>query len=136
MDNKHSLKSKNSAALFSIIVGIILILSGLFIQIPGGALTTYESLDGDYTESYVFDKKYSSIDEYVGGDAYNFIIGASLVAGKISGTIVAKTICIVGGLMCVCFGMALDVVLKNHIPSGVNTVVETVKDIEANLPDM
>lgn len=90
-----------------IIFGIFLILVGLFIQIPGGALTTYEYLDGDKTDFYVFDDKYSSIDEYVGGDAYNFIIGASLVAGKISGTMTTKTIFIVSGILCLCLGITL-----------------------------
>lgn len=100
------------AHLCPIIIGVILILAGLIIQIPGGALTTYESLDGVSTHGYVFDNKYSSIDEYVGGDAYNYIIGASLVAGKTAGAMAAKAICIVGGVMCFCFGMTLMMMPK------------------------
>lgn len=66
-----------------IIIGILLVLIGLIIRVPGGALTTYKSLDGESAGGYyAFDNRYSSIDEYVGGDAYNYIIGASLVAGK------------------------------------------------------
>ncbi|MBQ7914641.1 MAG: hypothetical protein IJZ28_02540 [Clostridia bacterium] len=98
---------KKKAYICPIIIGIILILVGLFIQVPGGALTTFESLDGDSADHYVFDDRYSSIDEYVGGDAYNYIIGASLVAGKISGTMTTKTICIVGGTLCLCAGITL-----------------------------
>lgn len=87
-----------------IIIGILLVLIGLIIRVPGGALTTYKSLDGESAGGYyAFDNRYSSIDEYVGGDAYNYIIGASLVAGKTAGVIAAKAISIVGGAICFCF---------------------------------
>ena len=102
------------AYLCPIFIGIVLILAGLIIQIPGGVLTTYKSLDGDSTNLYVFDNKYSSIDEYVGGDAYNYIIGASLVAGKTAGAIAAKAISMVGGTMCICLGITLMMLQKNR----------------------
>ena len=102
----------NEAYMCPIIIGIFLILVGLFIQVPGGALTTYKFLDGDKAEDYVFDDKYSSIDEYVGGDAYNYIIGASLVAGEISGVITAKAIFVVGGTLCLCLGITLKMLQK------------------------
>ena len=97
-----------------LILGIALILIGLIVQIPGGALTTYESLNSDSADNYVFDNKYSSIDEYVGGDAYNYIIGASLVAGKMAGTITAKVVLIVGGIICLCFGLTFLVQSKKE----------------------
>ena len=90
-----------------LIVGIALVSFGVCVEIPGGALTTYESLDGVDTDNYAFDNKYSSIDEYVGGDAYNYIIGAALVSGKISGAMTSKAIYIVGGFICVCIGFAV-----------------------------
>lgn len=62
---------RNYAYVCPIIIGVILILVGLLIRIPGGALTTYEILDGEKTEYSIFDDRYSAIDEYVGGDAYN-----------------------------------------------------------------
>ena len=63
-----------------IIIGILLVLIGLIIRVPGGALTTYKSLDGESAGGYyAFDNRYSSIDEYVGGDAYNYIIGTETV---------------------------------------------------------
>ena len=108
-------KNPNKAYLCAVIVGVILVLAGFMIQMPGGALTTYENLDGVSTEYYVFDNKYSSIDEYVGGDAYNYIIGASLVAGKISGAMTAKAICFVAGAICICFGMILFMLMKKDI---------------------
>ncbi len=93
-------------AIAPIIIGIILIIIGIIIRLPGGALTTREDRDGDSTDYYVFDDKYSSIDEYVGGDAYNYIIGASLVAGKLAGAMAMRAIFIVGGCICCCIGFA------------------------------
>jgi uncharacterized membrane protein len=99
--------SKKNAWIVPVIIGAVLVLVGFCMKMPGGALTTYGSLDGESTEYYTFDDTYSAIDEYVGGDAYNYIIGASLVAGKIAGTMTTKAICIVGGFMCIAFGVAL-----------------------------
>ena len=130
---KEKLAKQYNAYLCPIVVGIILILVGLIIQIPGGALTTYKSLDGYKTENYVFDNKYSSIDEYVGGDAYNYIIGASLVAGKISGAMTAKAVFIVGGSLCLCLGITLmmlqkkKVIMENSPPNNTKSTVDTNK---------
>ena len=93
--------------LIPVIVGIALIALGFIVRIPGGQLTTFKILDGETSEhNYAFDNKYSAIDEYVGGDAYNYIIGASLVGSKITGVMSAKAILVVGGLICFSFGMA------------------------------
>lgn len=135
-------KLKEKAYLVTIVLGAVLILVGIILQVPGGALTTYESLDGDLTNSYVFDNKYSSIDEYVGGDAYNYIIGATLVSGKMGGIIVAKAICIVGGLLCICFGLimnkmeekVLELVKEKQTELNVIPTKDLVQDIEENLP--
>lgn len=120
--NKSFIKSKSNkktgrtkAYICPIIIGVVLILVGIFIQVPGGVLTTYEFLDGDKTHSYVFDDKYTAIDEYIVGDAYNYIIGASLIAGKISGTMTTKAIFIVSGILCLCFGITLKLLSKNDI---------------------
>ena len=98
------------AAIFPIILGIAFIVVGLFIPVPGGALTTYSWMDGERAETFEFDNRYSVIDEYVGGDAYNYIIGASLVAGKISGYIAGKAAFLVAGALCVCFGIMMTVI--------------------------
>ncbi len=92
MENK-----KRGAALAVIIVGIALIAVGLIIAVPGDRLTTYESLGGS--------DGYSYIREYVGGDAYNYIMGASLVAGHISGAMTMKTIFIAVGALVACMGL-------------------------------
>lgn len=88
---------KRGAALAVIIVGIALIAVGLIIAVPGDRLTTYESLGGS--------DGYSYIREYVGGDAYNYIMGASLVAGHISGTMTMKAVFIAVGALVACMGL-------------------------------
>lgn len=99
---------QRKAFLCPLIFGIVLIIIGCSIKLPGTALTTYGSLDGETCDSeYYLGDRYSAVDEYVGGDAYNYIIGASLVAGKISGTITAKAVCIVAGILCVCVGCTM-----------------------------
>ena len=66
------MNKKKYAFLCPIIFGVIFIIIGFCIQVPGGALTTYSSLDGHKVDGshYNFSDKYSTIDEYVGGDAY------------------------------------------------------------------
>lgn len=72
------------------IIGLVLFIVGLFTKIPNKELTTYSGLSG----------KYSVIEEYVGGDAYNYIIGASLVGGEIAGAKTQKVVFIsVGSLI-------------------------------------
>lgn len=99
-----------------IIIGVLLLAIGLTIPVPGGVLTTYKFMDGERTTSYVFDDKYSSIDEYVGGDAYNYIIGASLIGGKMAGMISAKAVAMVGGAICICFGVTLMMLEQGKNP--------------------
>lgn len=110
---KRKLNARN-AWLCPVLAGIILIIAGLLIQIPGGALTTFGTLDGDKASNYEFDDKYSAIDEYVGGDAYNYIIGAALVAGKTAGAMAAKSICMVGGVVLLCAGLTLMLLGKKE----------------------
>ena len=153
------MKLKGNAFVCPIIFGIVMILIGFSIRVPGGALTTYSSLNGTKTEEgedyFSFDNKYSTIDEYVGGDAYNYEIGASLVAGKTAGAMTSRSIFIVGGLICICFGVTLmmsqngDKVVLNedrakkenennspvgisieHKNKGVSQDVELKKDVE------
>lgn len=80
---------------FIIFVGIVLLCIGLFMRIPGKELTT-NSFMGD---------EYSVIEEYVGGDAYNYIIGAALVGGEIAGAMTQKAIYIGIGLLIICIGL-------------------------------
>ena len=116
--------NKKNAHVYLMIIGLVLILASLVIQIPGGALTTYQSLNGDKANYYSFDNKYSTIDEYVGGDAYNYIIGACLVAGKTAGAMASKAIFFVGGAICCGFSITIKALRKEdasvYVPAADN----------------
>ncbi|MCF0110877.1 MAG: hypothetical protein HUJ58_03175, partial [Erysipelotrichaceae bacterium] len=85
------------------IVGAALICVGLFIRVPGTALTTHSDMDGKKVMGLTF----STIDEYVGGDAYNYIIGASLVGGRIAGARAERSIYISAGAIIIAMGLYL-----------------------------
>ena len=114
MENK-----KRGAALAVIIVGIALIAVGLIIAVPGDRLTTYESLGGS--------DGYSYIREYVGGDAYNYIMGASLVAGHISGAMTMKAVFIAVGALVACIGLLALVFIADQ-PKPAAHFAETFAD--------
>ena len=97
---------KHTTALVVIAAGIILITAGLMIAVPGDYLTTYERLGGS--------NGYSYIREYVGGDAYNYITGASLVAGHISGTMAMKAVFITVGVLVTCMGLLAFAFIANQ----------------------
>ena len=133
------MKLKNNEFLCPVVFGIIMIIIGFCIRIPGGVLTTYSSLDGEKVEEnyYSFDNAYSAIDEYVGGDAYNYEIGASLVAGKTAGAMASRSIFIVGGLMCICFGFTLMLLQKkgNIVMNNISMAVGNEETASVNLSD-
>lgn len=87
-------KTGRAAGVFTIVVGILLVLTGVIIKIPADELSTY---------SFMADEC-SIIEEYVGGDAYNYIIGAALVSGHIAGAEIQKAIFISVGLLLICAG--------------------------------
>lgn len=80
-------------------VGIVLLISGLGVKIPS-----------DYISSY-------SMKEYVGGDAYNFIIEACLRGGRIAGAMVTKGLNISIGLLIACMS-ALKVKIVKPEPEA------------------
>lgn len=88
---------RRTASILVIAIGVAFVAIGLLIAVPGDHLTTYRSLAGEAGYSY--------IEEYVGGDAYNYIIGASLVAGHIAGTLTMKAVFVVGGALASCIGL-------------------------------
>lgn len=97
-------------------IGLLLVCIGLFMPVPSKELTTY---------SFMADEGYSVIEEYVGGDAYNYIIGASLVGGEIAGAKVQKAIYTVAGLFLICTGMVLsDLSKKSDSRQEIQIVTE------------
>jgi len=111
------MKTKKYIGIFVIIVGIILFVVGLFIPTPGEKLSTY---------SFQTSPEYSQIEEYVGGDAYNYIIGASLVGGKIAGTIAMKGVFIGVGVLIACIGL---IYMIHNAPNATGYQEESVNQI-------
>ena len=68
---------KRALGILGIIVTVVFLYFGITIKVPD-----------KYIKSYGTDK----MTEYVGGDAYNFIIEASLRGGEIAGAMTAKAI--------------------------------------------
>ena len=95
------MKSQKLVVTVILLAGVALLIVGLTLQVPGTYLTTYASLDGAAIDGDTA----SSIREYVGGDAYNYIIGASLVGAKISGLITAKAVYTAVGVLVICLGL-------------------------------
>ena len=95
---------RKGIAIFILICGIALCCAGIFTKIPNDKLTTYSFLE----------KEYSVIEEYVGGDAYNYIIGASIVGGKIAGATAQRAIFISSGVILICAGVILLSISKNE----------------------
>lgn len=70
---------RKNIAIIGIVVGIIFIILGIMTKIPG---------------DYIY-----NLTEYVGGDAYNYIIESSIRAGKISGAMTQRAVYIAVGVM-------------------------------------
>ena len=120
---------KKKISISVIVIGAILFIVGLFTQIPSKELTTYELLDD----------KYSVIEEYVGGDAYNYIIGASLVGGEIAGAKTQKAVFISVGLLIICLGLCLLAFSKedtNEVTLRETAENEIISDTEVNETDV
>ena len=97
VDRKQKRTTNSSTTAYIVIaIGMVLVCIGLLLQVPSKELTTY---------SFLGDSDYSVIEEYVGGDAYNYIIGAALVAGEIAGVMIQKAVFISIGLLIVCIGL-------------------------------
>lgn len=101
--------NRSTTAYIVIAIGIVLVCIGLLLQVPSKELTTYSILE---------DSGYSVIEEYVGGDAYNYIIGAALVAGEIAGVMIQKAVFVSIGLLIVCIGM-LKCTRRDDVTSNV-----------------
>lgn len=88
---------KKTYSIIIISIGVILIFMGLFKSVPSKQLTD-SSILKDSVE-------YSYIKKYVGGDAYNYIIGSNLVGAEITGTIISKAIYLSSGSIILSLGL-------------------------------
>jgi len=105
------LKNMRKVFVFILITGIVLFLLGLFLNVPNTYLRTYGEENNP---------NYSLIEEYVGGDAYNFIIGASLVGAQITGSLTQKAIFICFGIFFICASIAAICFINTLLPSMLN----------------
>lgn len=87
-----------------IIVASIIILVGVFFPVKKKHISYYSYSSDGY-------------EEYVGGDAYNYIIEASLRGGQIAGQIAMKSVFIVGGAILL-FGSAAGTVVCRKSEKG------------------
>ena len=71
--------SKRGVSVIGIIIAVILFIAGIFTEVPSKLIEPYNLTDNGY-------------EEYVGGDAYNYQIEASLRGGVIAGTKTQKAI--------------------------------------------
>ncbi len=79
-------------ALVVLIVGIVLLVNGLNYDIPRRTFS------------------FSSIEEYVGGDAYNAMIEASIRGGEIAAAEMSKTVFICSGVLTISMGLLIETV--------------------------
>lgn len=90
-------KRKNLIAVWSflVVIGAVFFILGLILKLPPKELNYYSSLDDTY-----------KVEEYVGGDAYNYIIAASQWAGEYSAKSTEKTLYICFGVFMFALGLA------------------------------
>lgn len=86
----------NIIPLITLIAGIVLLCVGLGTNIPS-----------DYLSSY-------SVTEYVGGDAYNYIMEASLRGGRIAGALTTRAIYTAVGLLISCVSALKLRIVRSH----------------------
>lgn len=98
---KHSRHPFKGVGVFSLILGIAFIIFGLILPIPKKDIDLY-TFSFSHNE-WTGDK----FEEYVGGDAYNIMIEASLRGGIIAGRTATKAILVVGGSAFIVTGLIL-----------------------------
>ncbi len=77
--------------LIGVVLSMALIIFGIAFPMPEKHL---------YVSSYAYRSDWTGNgEEYVGGDAYNYQMEASLKAGWVSGVVTMKTICICSGVL-------------------------------------
>lgn len=93
------MKVKLIASLVGVILGVILVISGLGTTIPERILPSFV---GRFTEQAQIGE---GTPEYVGGDAYNFVIEASIRGGEIAGATIARAVYLSIGVLTTSVGM-------------------------------
>ena len=93
---------------FCIVIALLLIIFGIALPIPEKHIDTWR------TGALGSEWEGNEYTEYVGGDAYNIMIEASLRGGIIAGRTVAKTILIVSGAVFIISGFILTKIERKN----------------------
>ena len=88
-----------NVSIIGIVIGVIMIIGSFIITVPDSEISMYGS------------RQTGGYEEYVGGDAYNIQIEASIRGGEIAGTMAARASYMTGGII-VLIGSLF--VLGNH----------------------
>lgn len=81
-------------SVFGIIVALAIIAFGVFYPVPEKRV----NVDENY-KAYSYDWNENKGAQYLGGDAYNYQVEASLKAGYMAGVLAMKAITFVGGIL-------------------------------------
>ena len=100
------------------VIGLILILVGLATTVPD-----------DIIQTNVRNRERGGYERYVGGDAYNFMIEASIRSGEIAGRTASRAIYMTGGAILftgslMVFGVFLEKEKWNKQPEGASLPLE------------
>lgn len=82
------------SAKWGIVVAIMMIALGMFYPIP----EKFVNVDSG-SKAYDYDWRENKGAEYLGGDAYNYMIEATMKSGYVSGIMTGKVAFVVGGLL-------------------------------------
>ncbi|MDE7295114.1 MAG: hypothetical protein K2N72_11875, partial [Oscillospiraceae bacterium] len=111
--------------ILGIITSLALIAVGIFLPVPPKKINTYSYSNEGYHE-------------YVGGDAYNIQIEASLRGGIIAGRTAAKAILISAGVLELFLVIALSSISESillHLQRNNKTIVKAMESHSANSDD-
>lgn len=107
-------KFRKTVCIIGLILSIALIVMGVLTPIPDKKISTYSYSSNGYTE-------------YVGGDAYNIQIEASLRGGEIAGGTTARAVYISFGIVLLFLSLVFD---SMNIKPSTNTNFANIKNVE------
>ena len=91
------MNKKSLSGLLGIALGVILLIMGMATTVPDRMLPSFVSRSEH-------ERTGEGTPQYVGGDAYNFLIESSIRGGEIAGATTARAIYITGGALAITLG--------------------------------
>ena len=119
-------------AVLGIIVALVMIGFGIFYPVPEKYVRVDSGID-----AYDYDWMKNRGAAYVGGDAYNYQVEASLKAGYLAGVLAMKAIVFAGGMLLLflsafSYGKANLLMRANELSYDIKRDVEEIKNICQN----